>query len=377
MDAFFAAVEVRDNPELKGKPVIVGGTSGRGVVSAASYEARPFGVRSGMAMATARRLCPRGVFVPLRGGVYGEASRQVFAIIRERVPVVEKTSVDEGYLDLTGTERLLGPPEEAMALLKQDIRAATGLTCSVGIAPNKFLAKVASEEKKPDGLFVLRPGDVPGFLAGLAVEKIPGVGPSTRESLELLGVYTCGDVLARGLEFWSTRGELGLFLWQRAMGEHDSPVRAERGEPKSISAENTFAEDTADAAELSRWLLLQAERVGQELREEGFFCRTVTVKLKYADFAQHTRSATLKEGTRSTEDVFAAACRLLAKAPLKGPLRLIGLGVSGLHREKGQLRLLPDTDALRREALDQALDKVREKFGRSAVRRGRVFGFRE
>jgi len=377
MDAFFASVEVADDPSLAGKPVIIGANP-RGVVSAASYEARKYGVHSAMPVMRARKLCPHGVFLPGRGRRYGEVSRVIFGLLRDLVPVVEQTSVDEAYLDLTGTRRLLGPPEVAAAMLKARIKEATGLTGSVGLAPVRFVAKIASDFRKPDGLTVVRPGEVAAFLAPLALGRIPGVGPKTRDHLAKLGVRTIAEALARGREFLA--GELGdnagEWLWERVNGIDDRPVEP-GGEQKSMGAENTFARDTRDPKELARWLALQAERVGRELRAEGFFGRTVTLKYKYADFAQHTRSRTLEESTHSTEDILAAALALLAGVSLERELRLIGLSVSNLDRLGPRPRLLPDPTAERKGKLDAALDAITGKFGKKAVRRGRTFGFKD
>lgn len=377
MDAFFASVEIADDPSLAGKPVIIGANP-RGVVSAASYEARKYGVHSAMPVVQARKLCPRGVFLPGRHRRYGEVSRAIFDLVRDLVPVVEQTSVDEAYLDLSGSRRLLGAPEDAAAMLKARIRAATGLTCSVGLAPVRFAAKIASDMDKPDGLTVVRPGEVAAFLAPLPVGKIPGVGPKTREVLARLGVRTIAEALARGRDFLVEHlgDNAGAWLWDRASGRDDRPVEP-GGEPKSMGAENTFARDTRDPAELARWLGLQSERVGRELRRGGYFCRTVTLKYKYADFSQHTRSRTLKEPTHATEVIFATACELLVAISLARDLRLIGVGVSGLTRDPGWSRLIPDPAAERRDRLDAALDAIGDKFGKKAVRRGRTFGFKD
>lgn len=377
MDAFFASVEIADDPTLAGKPVIIGANP-RGVVSAASYEARKYGVHSAMPVMRARKLCPHGAFLPGRHRRYGEVSRAIFGLVRDLVPVVEQTSVDEAYLDLSGTRRLLGPPEAAAAMLKARICAATGLTCSVGLAPVKFVAKIASDMDKPDGLTVVRPGDVAAFLAPLPVGKIPGVGPKTREVLARLGVRTIAEALARGRDFLAEHlgDNAGAWLWDRVSGRDDRPVEP-GGEPKSMGAENTFARDTRDPAELARWLALQSERVGRELRRDGYFCRTVTLKYKYADFSQHTKSRTLKQPTHATEVIFATACELLLAISLARDLRLVGVGVSGLTRDPGWARLVPDPVAERRDRLDAALDAIGDKFGSKAVRRGRTFGFKD
>jgi len=370
MDAFYASVERLDDPSLEGKPVIVGRNM-RGVVTAASYEARAFGVHSAMPVATARRLCPRGVYLPVRMSRYAEVSRQVMAALRSMVPVMEQTSVDEAYLDMTGTEHLLGAPEDAALRLKAAIREATGLTCSVGVAPNKFLAKIASDMDKPDGLFVIAPGEEAVFLATLPVSKVPGVGPRTCKALEELGVERVGEVLQRPLFFWTGRfGKWGRALFDRARGLDNSPVTA-RHEPKSSSAENTFEADTRSRDVLVKWLLQQSERVGRDLRAHGWKGRTVTLKLKYADFTGVTRSRTLETPTAATRTIFETARLLLDAVRLDRDVRLIGVGVSNFQARERWLPLLPEDDPEQR--LDDALDAVADKFGSDVLVRGRLF----
>lgn len=372
MDAFFASVEIADDPSLAGKPVIIGANP-RGVVSAASYVARKFGVHSAMPVMRARKLCPHGVFLPGRHRRYGEVSRTIFDLLRNLAPVVEQTSVDEAYLDLTGTRRLLGPPEAAAAMLKARIKEATGLTGSVGLAPVKFVAKIASDFDKPDGLTVVRAESVAAFLAPLPLGKIPGVGPKTRDHLAKQGVRTIAEALARGREFLVAElgDNAGDWLWDRVRGRDDRPVEP-GGEPKSMGAENTFERDTRDPAVLARWLAVQAERVGRELRADGYFCRTVTLKYKYSDFTGHTKSRTLDEPTQATEDLLAAGLALLSGVSLERELRLIGLTASNLTRQSPRPRLLPDPAAERKGKLDQALDAITGKFGSKAMVRGRV-----
>jgi DNA polymerase-4 len=378
MDAYFASVEQLDDPALKGRPVIVG-VGDRGVVSAASYEARAFGVRSAMPVVQARRLCPQGVFVPGRYARYAELSRQVMAVLSRFSPLVEQASIDEAYVDMSGSAALFGGPEDFGAAMKREVLAATGLACSVGVAPVKFLAKIASDYNKPDGLLVLREADVPGFLARLPVEKIPGVGRRTREALALLGVTAAGDMLARPREFWERRlGKAGPELYDRARGVDPTPVRTSR-EVKSVSAENTFDADVASRQALAVWLLHQAERVGRQLRQKGLCGRTVTIKLKYSDFRQITRSKTLAAATDCDETIFATAQALLEEAPLPRPVRLVGVGVSGFGSVPVRLDLWHDPAApggeQRPRRLDSAIDAIRDRFGRDAIGRGRLFGF--
>jgi len=373
MDAFFASVEQLDDPSLRGKPVIVG-QGERGVVAAASYEARKFGIHSAMPVATARRLCPQGIFVPGRHRRYGEVSRQVMAVLGEFSPLVEQASVDEAYLDVSGTERLFGQPEQLARKLQMRVREATGLSCSVGIAPVKFLAKIASDFRKPGGITILEAKDVEAFLTNLPVGKIPGVGGKTLPKLASLGVKTCGDVFKYSQEFWEGQlGDWGRVLYNRAQGLGTTQLVTWR-EAKSSSAEHTFERDLADSVELKRWLLRQSERVGRDLRKHGLRGRTVTLKVKYADFTQITRSHTLTEPTDSDERIFEAAAQLLDKVSLSKRVRLIGVGVSNFAKDDEQLSLLPP-DALAQKVgrLDRAVDAIREKHGRGIVKRGRIF----
>ncbi|MGD9506158.1 MAG: DNA polymerase IV [Syntrophobacteraceae bacterium] len=373
MDAFYASVEQLDDPDLRGKPVIVG-VGARGVVSAASYEARRFGVRSAMPIFQAKKLCPRGIFVPVRMERYKEASRVVMDVLREFSPVVEQVSIDEAFVELI----VAGPPPEepaatAMAIRRR-IREATCLTCSIGAAPNKFLAKIASDVNKPDGLAVILEEDKAEFLWRLPVGKIPGVGKKAVRSLQELGVATAGDVLRMPPAFWSKRfGKFGAVLYDRARGIDDSPVEP-YSEPKSFSAEDTFAKDTEDAAEIERWLLIQAESVGRDLRRRGWMGRTVTVKVKLSDFTQHTRSKTLADPTDCTHTIFREAVKLFREMGPMGKSRLVGVGVSNLSKgEARQLKLFSDPAQSAQEKLDRAMDDIRARFGPGALRRGRLF----
>jgi len=374
MDAFFASVEQLDQPELRGKAVIVG-KSDRGVVCACSYAARAHGVHSAMPVVQARKLCPHGVFLPVRMARYSEISRQVMAVLEDFSPLVEQVSVDEAYLDVTGLERVFGPPEQLGAALKQAVFTETGLTCSVGIAPVKFLAKIASDQNKPDGLFILGPEQVGEFLASLPVDKIPGVGRQAVEKLRLLGVRRAGDVLRCPERVWQKRfGKWGELLYARAQGRDSRPV-VPVAQAKSEGAENTFAEDTSDRKELERWLLDQAERVGRRLRQNRLRGRTVTLKIKFNDFRVITRGKTLSEPTHSTRRIFNAAAGLLAAEKLSKPLRLIGLSVSNLASGCRQLSMFQEPREQLDTTLDTTLDAIREKFGADALIRGRLFGF--
>ena len=370
MDAFFASVEQADNPELRGKPVIIGGQD-RGVVSTCSYEARVFGVHSAMPSAEARRLCPQGVFMHGHMHRYKEVSQQIMAVLQDFSPLVEQASVDEAYLDVTGTERLFGPPEQLAAAIKQAISARTGLTCSIGMAPVKFLAKIASDYRKPDGLFILEPEQVPEFLRTLPVAKIPGVGARGLERLRALNIVHAADIQRFSRAFWVDKlGKWGEMLYARGHGLGSDEVVTEY-EAKSESAENTFEQDTADRELLCRWLLLQAERVGANLRRMGAEGRTVTLKVKFSDFKQITRSKTLRTPTNNTERIFHTATELLQALDLYRPVRLIGVGVSNFDTAPRQLSLLPEETDAKQAKLDAALDGIREKFGKDSLVRGR------
>ncbi|SDB32191.1 DNA polymerase-4 [Desulfonatronum thiosulfatophilum] len=375
MDAFFASVEQLDFPELRGKPVIVGGSE-RGVVSACSYEARRYGVHSAMPMFKAKRLCPHGVFVPGRMRRYGEASRDVMAVLERFSPLVEQASVDEAYLDVSGQERIFGPPEQLGTALKLAVLEATGLRCSVGMAPVKFLAKIASDQDKPDGLFIIRPDQVQAFLSELPISKIPGVGPRAVEKLAVFRIRTAGDAQRFSEEFWRQRfGKWGEQLFDRARGIDPRRVVREY-EAKSEGAENTFAEDTDDREELKRWLLDQAERVGRRLRRDNHKGRTVTLKLKYNDFKSITRARTLGEATNATRVIFETAASLLESEELVRKVRLIGVSVSNFSNGPCQLPLFQAPKARVDETLDRTLDAIRDKFGQNAMVRGRIFDFR-
>jgi len=368
MDAFYASVEQADQPDLRGKPVIVGGTS-RGVVSTASYEARRYGIRSAMPMVTARRLCPQAVVLPVRMERYLEVSERVMSILRDISPILEQTSIDEAFLDLTGTSRLFGLPAELANDVKRQILAQTSLTCSVGIAPNKFLAKMSSEQNKPDGLFILDEKRVKSFLRSQLISRIPGVGPKTEEALKKFNVFKIEDVFRFPPEFWKVSlGKLGAILYDRALGVDTSPVLPD-SDPKSFGAEDTLPRDTRDIRILESWLLSQAERVGRELRLADWFAGKVTLKLKFADFTQRTKSSSFHEPTQSTRTLFDGVRHLLGDFHLPLDVRLVGLSAGHLTRGSRQKSLFPDPEIRRRELLDRAIDAIREKFGKDSIQR--------
>lgn len=368
MDAFFTSVEQADDPLLQGKPVVIG-QSLRGVASAASYEARKYGIKSAMPIMQAKKLCPHAVFLPGRMSRYREVSGKIMDIIRALCPVVEQASVDEAYADISGTFRIFGPPENIARHLKAEILAATSLTCSVGIAPNKFLAKIASDWNKPGGLTCIRPADVSAFLHDLPLGKIPGVGKQFQEELRRIGVTTIPHVLTHPRTYWNEiMGKRGAFLHDRACGIDDSPV-VPGSDPKSCSAENTLDKDTLDRTLLERWLLIQAERIGRELRGLGKKGLTVTLKIKFQDFSSITRSRSLTRPTDITTEIFEAARKLLAAEKLPQPVRLIGTGVSNFRLVQAELPLMPDAGRKRSQQLDQTMDRIRDKFGNKSILR--------
>lgn len=374
MDAFFAAVEQLDNPALRGKPLLVGGDpNGRGVVSTASYEARPFGCRSAMPMRQALRLCPQAIVVRPRMRRYAEVSEQVFELFDEFSPTVEGLSVDEAFLDLTGSERLLGPPERAAAELKRRIHERTGLTASVGVAPNKFLAKLASDLRKPDGLVVVQPDAVQAFLRPLPISKLWGAGRVAQERFARLRVRTFAD----GLRLTRTQlvaefGSQGEHFYDLLRGIDERPVEGEH-EAKSLGREETFAADIDDAESLRETLLGQTEHVAARLRRAGLAARGVMLKVRDADFQTITRQLTLDSATDRTDLLWAAVARLFEEWRRGGvyPVRLIGVAANHLRPASGeQLGLFDADEARRRKRLDQTLDRIRERFGGDAIQRG-------
>lgn len=372
MDAFFAAVEQRDDPALRGQPVLIGGRGPRSVVATASYEARAFGCRSAMPMSRALRLCPKAIVVPPRGAAYGEASRQVFELFREITPLVEPLSVDEAFLDVTASRRSLGPATRIAETLRCAIRETVGLTASVGVAPNKFIAKLASERDKPDGLTVVRPAQVEAFLAGLSVRAIPGVGPKTQARLEAVGIRTTDDVRAWGRDRLVARlGEFGQTLHDRAMGIDDRPVVPDH-EAKSIGQECTFGEDVEDPEEVTGVLRAHAEEVASRLRRHGLLAGTMAVKIRFGDFQTITRSRRITPPTHRTDRLVEVAVSLFEQWTQEGfePVRLIGATAAGLAKPDAQGLLFEDPDDVKATRLDEAVDLIRDRFGRGAIQRG-------
>jgi DNA polymerase-4 len=368
MDAFYAAVEQRDRPELRGRPVVVGAEpNGRGVVSAASYEARVYGVRSAMPISKASRLCPHAAFLPVDMEKYRRVSTEIMTILDGFSPLVEPISVDEAFVDLTGTESLFGTPVEATRAIKARIRELTGLTASAGLAPNKFLAKIASDLEKPDGLVVVPPGGETAFLAPLPIGRLWGVGRVMAEALSGLGITTIGQLQRMPRAVLVRRfGEHGAELHDLAFGHDERPVVPFTA-PKSMGAEETFESDCRDPARLAAVLREQAERVARELRGEGMASARLTLKLRFSDFHTITRAVTA-EPTQDGLELYRRARSLLDREPLDQPIRLIGLSASGLGPAgAGQLSLL-DPAAVRRERLARVVDGLAARFGDDVVR---------
>jgi DNA polymerase-4 len=372
LDAFYASVEQLDDPSLRGRPVIVGGPSRRGVVCAASYEARRFGVRSAMPTARARRLCPDGVFLPPRFDRYAAISERVFGIYRRYTPLVEPLSLDEAFLDVTASRALHGGGADIARAIKGEVRAGSGLAVSAGVAEVKLAAKIATDLGKPDGLVEVPPGGVAAFLAPLPVGRLWGVGHVTEEALRRIGIGTIGD-LARTPEM-ALAGALGASHARalRALAQGDDPREVVPDEAaKSIGAEDTYGEDLRDRGAVERELLAQAARVGRRLRAAGLAGHVVTLKVKYSDFSAITRRTTLERPTDDDHAIVEEARRLLDRVDLTRPVRLTGLSVSGFagEAERGQLDLFgaATPDDGRRRALNAALDRIADRFGDRAV----------
>ena len=373
MDAFYASVEERERPELVGQPVIVGGTpQGRGVVAAANYAVRKFGVHSAMPTSTALRLCPQAILLPPRLDYYADVSEQIREILCRYTPLVEPLSLDEAFVDVTGSEPLFGPSAEIGRRIKREIRESVRLVASVGVAPNKFLAKIASDIEKPDGFVVVDSAGVQDFLDPLPVGRLWGVGRVTGQALEQLGVRTIGQVRTLPLEVLQQHfGKSGEHLWQLAHGIDERLVVPDR-EAKSISHETTFAEDIDDRDVLRAWLVELAEQVGRRLRRHELSGRTVQLKLRFADFHTITRSKTLSGSTNITGEIWQTAAELLESclSAQHQRLRLLGVGVSGFGGpHQVQQSLFADEERQKLSQLDQAADQIRDRFGASALHR--------
>jgi DNA polymerase-4 len=376
MDAFYASVEQRDDPTLRGKPVIVGGQSRRGVVLAASYEVRPFGVRSAMPMAEALRKAPHAIVVPPHRDRYEKASEEAFAIFHRYTPLVEPLSLDEAFLDVTASRSLFGDGETIARAIKRDVHQELGLTASAGVAACKFAAKVASDLRKPDGLVVVPDDGVAEFLAPLPIERMWGVGPKTAPKMRALGYSTIGD-LTRGSTETLERvlGVWGVEVARLARGEDARDVVPD-ALAKSIGAEETYEEDLVGADAIAPTLLDHAARVARRLVRAGLSARTVTVKIKYADFSIRTRRTTLPEPVQDTDGIHRAAIDLLARMPLQGQrVRLTGVSVSGISEGAPPPALFPDAEAERRRRVEEVTARIADRFGdEGAVTRATLLG---
>jgi nucleotidyltransferase/DNA polymerase involved in DNA repair len=376
MDAFYASVEQQDNPEFRGKPVIVGADpragAGRGVVAACSYEARRFGIHSALPIGQAWRLCPDGIYLRPRFSRYQEISGQIMDVFREYTDTVEPLSIDEAFLDVTGSTTLMGPADRIGGKIKAEIRERTGLTASVGVAPNKFLAKVASDLDKPDGFVVVPDDGAAAFLAPLPISRLWGVGPRTESRLRALGLETIGDLATRGRDrLVADLGSGGGHLWNLAVGIDDRPVIANWA-VKSVSNETTFERDTRDRDALVSTLRRLSDQVAARLRKKHLRAGTVTLKLRYSSFTTYTRQSGLREPTGDGEIIFQRVRALFDRFELDEPVRLIGVGTTRLTGADGpgtQLGLFADSGADSSGKLSDAMDRIHERFGNRALHR--------
>ena len=374
MDAFFVSVEELFDPSLKGKPVVVGGQRDqRGVVSAASYAARKFGVHSAMPLRTAARLCPQAIFVDGHPDRYRDCSRKVHEVLQSFSPLVDMASIDEAYMDLTGTERLHGPPLSAAHALHEKMKRVTQLNCSIGIATSRLVAKITSDQAKPNGIVWVIPGHEARFLAPLDIRKVPGVGKATEKALHDVGIRKVGDLAALDESFLKQRfGQWGLALAGKARGlDAGGWYRGEVGDdlgPKSISHEHTFNEDTADDGVLEATLARLSEMVGRRLRDQHLHARTLQLKLRYSDFSTITRAHSLDHATQLDTEIFEQARALFrSNRKPRSTIRLLGVQASGLEYGEGQLNLLEGDRAARWRKALTAVDQLREKFGDDSV----------
>jgi DNA polymerase-4 len=374
MDAFYASVEQLDFPELRGRPVLVGYAGPRGVVAAASYESRAFGCRSAQPMAVALRHCPHAVVQPVRFARYREISEHVFGIMEACTPLVEPLSLDEAFLDVTASQRLLGEPETIARRVKDAVRSDTGLTASVGVSGNKFLAKLASDLQKPDGLCVIHLEDASATLAPLAVTRLWGVGPKTAQRLAGIGIKTIGDLRKLPPEALAARvGEEEAEHYRRlSAGLDDRPVIPDR-EAKSVGQEQTFGADLEDPQAVRDVLLEQVEQVGRRLRKHGLLARAVVVKIRFGQFQTITRRSTLPDVTDATSALWHAARDLFDAWASAGfrPVRLIGMSATEFATGAMQLPLFADPHSQKQRRLDAVLDQISGRFGTDAIRRAK------
>lgn len=370
MDAFFASVEQLDNPDLRGKPVIVGGQSCRGVVSTCSYEARRYGVHSAMSMAEARKLCPHGEYVPVRMRRYQEVSQKIMSIFHDFTPLVEQLSIDEAFLDVSGMEKLYHNTEEIGWMIKKRIAAETGLTASVGLAPNKFLAKMASDLQKPDGFTIIRHAEAAKFIADFPVTKIFGIGRMAEKSLLQYGIATIGQLAAaENNVLKKVFGKNADSVHRLAQGIDERPVVTE-SVPKSIGRETTFTQDLFTEEQCRRELLKLSGQTGFRLRSKGYSGHTLTLKVKFTDFRIVTRSITSETDICCDEEIYTLAVKLLHEVDLKKGIRLLGVTVSNLSEgDCGTLGFEEDKKQLQR---NEAVDALKKRFGENIIKRGSI-----
>jgi len=365
MDAFFMSIETRDDPSLRGKPAAVCGSLSRGVITSASYEARPFGLRAGMSVHEAKRRCPSLILVEGDHAKYSEVSARIFSILKDFTPFVEVASIDEAYLDVTGSQLLFQSPENIARMIKDRILVGEGLTCSIGIAPNKLLAKLGSQLKKPDGLVIIREEEVEALLKDLPAGKLHGIGPKLEESLQAIGIFTCGQLGKVPVSFLKKRfGVIGERLHEMGLGHDDNPVipfDAEDQDAKSISHSVTLDEDTSDPAVIRKVLFQLSERVSRRMREGGFFGKRVTVTVRYSDFYTMTRQKTLSHWINAGNDLFSHSLQIFESISHRKPIRLLGVGTSLFKKDHHQLDLFERRE--KKDKLLKAMDRINDRFG--------------
>jgi DNA polymerase-4 len=364
MDAFFISVEQRDDPSLLGKPAAVCGSLSRSVVTSATYEARPYGIRAGMSTQEAKRRCPQLILVEGNHSKYTETAARIFSILKKFTPLVEVASIDEAYLDITQSILLFQSSLHIATSIKNQIREKEQLTCSIGIAPNKLLAKLGSRLKKPDGLMMIKKEEVEDVLRDLPVSKLYGIGPKLSEALNSLGIFTCGQLGKFPVSVLSKRfGVIGERLHEMGLGLDDSPVVPfdEEEDAKSISHSVTLEEDTSDPNILRKVLLQLSEKVSKRMRREGFYGRRIAITVRYSDFFTFSKQKTLSKWMNSGNEIFKLASEIFESIPHPKPIRLLGVGISLLKKEWCQLDLFERTD--RKDNLLKAMDRVNERFG--------------
>lgn len=375
MDAFFASVEQLDHPDLIGKCVVVGGSSNRGVVAAASYEARKYGIRSAMPIFQARQKCTELVIMPPRRKRYVELSRRIMSILNSFSPLVESVSIDEAYLDVTGCDRISGPPDMIAGRIKTKIKESTKLTCSVGVAPNKFLAKIASDFQKPDGLTIIKSDDVARFVQSLPITKVPGVGQMAGKKLNELGIQMLGQVQQVPIQTLVRKfGKFGYRLFDLSRGIDDSSVIPNHI-AKSVSSETTLEADTSDKQILAAHLLAQSQAVAGQLRQHHALARNITLKLKTADFQRHSCGQTLDQPIRSADMIYRISLELLHKSVFSQPVRLIGVSAGGLQADtlpvqRDMFDTARDLHHQKWETVENVIDEVAKRYGHRYVNRG-------